>query len=141
MAGRHRLPPNASMKTEAHRKYLREYKRKHRIDPDERDSMNRQCWVYAKQRRAKLKEELFAVYGSICACCGETEKRFLTLEHKNGSDLSESNFNRKRTIGVEKVWKEAINAKDPTRYEILCYNCNIGKKNNKGICPHKDDVR
>lgn len=30
-----------------------------------------------------------------------------------------------------------LNEKDKTKYETLCWNCNLGKNRNNGVCPHK----
>jgi len=27
------------------------------------------------------------------------------------------------------------------KYQVLCYNCNLGKYINGGICPHKEDTK
>jgi len=53
---------------------------------------------------------------------------FLTLEHKNGNGRAEGK-------SVETRWKVAIRANDPSKYEILCFNCNIGR-GLYGVCPH-----
>lgn len=131
------LPPSALPELNAIRKYHREYRRKRRADPEYRAKENKRAYVDTQRRRAKLREELFRIYGDVCACCGESEKRFLTLEHKNGSGQPDSNFIRMRTLGQERIWKDAIEANDPSKFETLCYNCNIGKAANKGVCPHK----
>ena len=93
----------------------------------------------AKERgRAKsiqLRKALFAMYGDKCACCGESEQRFLTLDHKH----SDGKFARYRANGNHfKIWTQAIMEVDPSKYQILCYNCNCGRAVNGGICPHKD---
>lgn len=87
-----------------------------------------------KQRdvRAALRKEFLSEYGNCCACCGETEPSFLTLEHKN-KDGKEHR---------QKYWTPTQQLSDIKRrgwpkndYEINCYNCNLGSK--RGICPHK----
>jgi len=132
----HRFNDNPSKEIERRRewgrKYAAEMYSKHKVE------INQKCIKHARRRKAVLRKELFSIYGDVCACCGETEKRFLTLEHINGSGLPQSNSKRLKTLGVEKVWKEAIEANDPTKFEILCYNCNWGRRINNGVCPHRD---
>lgn len=80
--------------------------------------------------------------GSVCNCCGEAEKVFLTLEHRNrdGSKhrLSVGNTSAQVYADLKKRgWP-----KDD--YELLCFNCNRGAWV-LGACPHRlkgeaDDV-
>lgn len=87
---------------------------------------------YNKKNYIKLREELFRVYGNNCVCCGEKIPLFLTLEHRNGG--GKKDFKKYNSQGV---YKNAIKEKDKIKYEILCWNCNQGKRLNNGICPHK----
>ena len=93
-----------------------------------REEKNRRQNLVGGARRRLLKERLFKMYGSKCACCGEANKAFLTLEHKNGNGRSEGRTQEAR-------WKVAIRANDHSKYEILCFNCNIGR-GIYGVCPH-----
>src|SRR5689334_23309544 len=34
---------------------------------------------------ARLRAEVIAAYGGKCACCGETEQKFLTIDHEEGT--------------------------------------------------------
>ena len=43
----------------------------------------KKCRDYIKERD-ELKNEWLSAYGSKCTCCGESEKKFLTVEHLNG---------------------------------------------------------
>jgi hypothetical protein len=96
----------------------------------------------AKKRLDKAWDEVLAVYGRICTCCGESNPAFLTLHHKIGS----ADEDRMRLLGrstchsnmysgyLRKVAEQA----DHERYEILCYNCNCGTSHRgNGVCPHK----
>jgi hypothetical protein len=75
-----------------------------------------------------LKILILSKYGGRCACCGEEDIRFLTIDHKNGGG------NRERRIN-KNIY--AILVKQPKRadLEVKCWNCNCGKTN--GVCPHK----
>jgi len=99
--------------------------------PENREMMK--MWV-AKSDRKRVKEtreKILELYGHRCACCGETEPIFLTLDHINNDGSKE------RKMGARTSYIQAIKNYDPTRYQILCYNCNMGRARNKGVCPHK----
>ena len=77
--------------------------------------------------------------GYKCACCGEMEPKFLTLDHvfNNGAE-------HRRSLGYTKgngrggnlvTWLKKH--RYPAGFQVLCMNCNFGKHTNKGICPHK----
>jgi hypothetical protein len=83
----------------------------------------------AKEQREIIRNEFFNIYGNICRCCGETNRRFLTLDHINNDGY----LSPHRQYEITK----AIKFVDKTRYQTLCYNCNCGKRVNNGICPHK----
>lgn len=93
---------------------------------------------YARRCRAKAKRECFEHYGGMkCACCGEIEPLFLTLDHIDsdrsvrqkygGSAPSNSFYGFLRGMGY------------PKGFQVLCMNCNWGKARNGGVCPHRKD--
>ena len=91
--------------------------------------------VKARNNRSyyKIKRELLAAYGGKCACCGETEPVFLSLEHKNGGGVA----HRKRLGGGHAIWWELKRLNWPQEeYTILCHNCQRGTMRPEG-CPHK----
>jgi hypothetical protein len=89
-------------------------------------------------RRRREKDAVFAAYGGyVCACCGETEKAFLTLDHLN----NDGNKHRKQVAGRTSgagawTYAWAIKNRFPPVFQVLCMNCNWGKRVN-GVCPHK----
>ena len=85
------------------------------------------------RQRRNLRTRLFKVYGSVCACCGESEERFLTLDHK----LNDGNHAREESKQI-KIMREAISEADPRKYQVLCFNCNCARSQHNGICPHLD---
>jgi hypothetical protein len=88
----------------------------------------------AAKNRLKWKLQVFEAYGgAICACCGEKELIFLTLDHINGG----GNAERKKIGRSCKMFRHLINNKFPIGYQVLCYNCNSGKHLNGGVCPHQ----
>lgn len=100
-----------------------------------REAVNARARDYGQRMRAKLLEE----YGGKCACCGETEPKFIALDHVNGGGT------RQRYIGKNGRWTSSMKPiaiivkregypKDG-RYQLLCHNCNSAK-GFYGVCPH-----
>jgi len=90
-----------------------------------------------QEERLKLKIEAFThySYGKIaCACCGETEINFLSLDHIENNGAKERRQFRRGGV----LFYRLLRQKDyPTGYQVLCMNCNYGKRMNNGICPHQ----
>lgn len=85
--------------------------------------------------RWKLTLEILDHYGWICRCCGEREPMFLTLDHSAGG----GNIDRSEIRKEKHDWyKQVIDLGFPDDLQILCYNCNLGKSRNGGICPHNE---
>lgn len=74
--------------------------------------------------------------GSIrCACCGEDTIEFLSLDHKNNDGHKDR---KKYGSGSNLYTKLRVRGfPDKERIQVLCFNCNMGKATNGGICPHK----
>lgn len=87
---------------------------------------------YNRNRMRKLKSEVLAHYGNRCACCGETEPIFLTIDHVNNDGAA-----HRKQIHGDKIYPHIIKANFPDTFQILCWNCNLGKQLNDGTCPHK----
>lgn len=88
-----------------------------------------------KHRIAKqqLRQEVFAAYGgSKCNCCGETIDKFLTLDHIH----NDGNKHRKQ-VGRTSVYRWLKQNNYPPGFQVLCWNCNLGRQHNGGICPHR----
>ena len=87
-----------------------------------------------RERAQKFRLEALSWYGGVipkCACCGETENKFLSFDHINGRN----NAKYKNNHGSNWYRNLTKNEKDPD-IQILCYNCNLSK-GFYGICPHK----
>ena len=97
---------------------------------------------YARDKRARIKAATFAAYGgNVCACCGETESKFLTIDHINndGAAFRKAVYRKNKkgnTAGYHTYYWLARNG-FPSGYQVLCMNCNYGKRMNNGVCPHK----
>lgn len=84
-----------------------------------------------KKYEERMKKLVFAHYGKKCACCGESQIDFLTIDHING------NGRKHRKKIKEKICVWLVKNKFPKGFQVLCFNCNWGRYKNKGICPHK----
>lgn len=89
--------------------------------------------VIRKARHLRLKTECFAAYGSVCACCGESEIMFLSIDHVNNDGHVER---KEHGLSTTNQYKRIIDAGCPDTYRVLCFNCNLGRAANGGICPH-----
>jgi hypothetical protein len=80
------------------------------------------------------RQEVLDHMGGKCECCGETNPRFLTIDHINGGGAK-----HKRENKIVKLYKWIKKNNYPEGFRLLCYNCNCArsKQRNKGICPHK----
>lgn len=84
----------------------------------------------------RLKNEVFAAYGGYrCICCGETERSMLTIDHKNNDGREHRKELKMRWSVTMYGW---IRTKGfPNTFQVLCYNCNISKFRNGGLCTHQ----
>lgn len=83
---------------------------------------------------ARVRNEVIAAYGgAVCACCGETEPLFLTIDHIN----NDGHLHRKNTPSATNLYTHLRARGFPPGFQVLCMNCNFGKARNKGVCPHK----
>jgi len=99
-----------------------------------------------RQRREsgeRLRNMVFEAYGGFtCACCGETCKSMLTIDHIN----EDGNEHRKQ-LGEGKsyatgrsglgdyLYRDLRDRNFPDGFQVLCYNCNISK-HRLGRCEH-----
>lgn len=95
-----------------------------------------------KGYRNSVKDKVFEHYGQHCVCCGESERTFLTLDHINNDGAEHrrqlSAQSNARLTSPDKVWRNVIKDNFPNTFQILCYNCNCGKRDNGGTCPHEE---
>lgn len=80
---------------------------------------------------AELRARVIHAYGDKCVCCGETEPKFLALDHKNNDGV----HHRKIAKGHMCKWAEDNGY--PDLLQLLCHNCNLAKAF-YGRCPHND---
>lgn len=79
---------------------------------------------------------IYEAYGSKCACCGEANPKFLTVDHVNNDGHTERKSGA-YTNGSQ-FYRHIVARKFPKNYQLLCFNCNMGRARNGGICPHQE---
>lgn len=90
----------------------------------------RQRYFRAQQ---SVKDAAYNAYGGyVCACCGESDPIFLTIDHVN----NDGNAHRKE-IGKRVIYYWLKDHNYPPGFQILCWNCNRAKHYNGGVCPHQ----
>lgn len=90
---------------------------------------------YDKKRNRKQREEVFAHYGTSCACCGESTYEFLCIDHTEGGGNKQRREHLRHKGGNLQV-RWLIKNNFPPGFRTLCHNCNnaIGWYKN---CPHQ----
>jgi|SRR5215831_682854 len=91
---------------------------------------------YSVRDRIKKKLKFVSMYGGMCACCGLDDPRFLTLDH-----IKNDGKGHREELYMIQIYRDALNSYQPDRYQILCFNCNMGKGANGGVCPHKEGTK
>jgi len=106
----------------AHAKWY--FKNKEKIN--ERNNKN-------NQKRRKIALEYYGGNPPKCACCGEKEIKFLSIDHINGGG------NQQRKNGICNLANWLIKNNFPKGFQVLCYNCNMAKAFFIN-CPHKNKM-
>lgn len=90
---------------------------------------------YSAHYRERTRTEAIAAYGGQCFCCGERHPRFLTFDHVNGG----GNAHRREEPYANQL-AAYLKSKGYPRdeYQLLCFNCNLGREKNGGVCPHQE---
>lgn len=104
--------------------YQREYREKNK---EEVTSKNRRCWH-------NLKVKVLTHYSRgkpTCACCGENELVFLTLDHLNGDGVKHRK--KHKIIAGTQTFLWITKNGYPSGFQVLCYNCNCAKRTNKNV--------
>ena len=88
---------------------------------------------YWSRWAAEQKSQALAAYGgAICACCGETEHAFLTIDHVGGGGRQ----HRAEIRTSLYRWLRLNNY--PSGFRVLCMNCNFATRFGRP-CPHESD--
>lgn len=93
--------------------------------------------IKIRYRQKKIAAMLIVGKGEVnCKCCGITDPTFLNFDHVN-NDGANDKIHRM----TKKFYNQIINGTYPTpeNLTLLCWNCNLGKYMNNGICPHEEE--
>jgi hypothetical protein len=91
---------------------------------------------YMRQKFRDVADEVIAHYGGKCACCGETERLFLSIDHINNDGAK-----HRREVPASSLYRWLKKNGYPEGFQVLCMNCNCGKARNGGVCPHQHPSR
>lgn len=113
------------------------------LNKNERNA-NRRTQKYRlkeKHRKDALKLKVLSHYskGDLkCACCGETNIAFLSLDHVNGGgNIHRRHLNGNKSMGnYFYYYLFSNNFPEEPPLQVLCYNCNHAKAH-LGYCPHQ----
>ncbi len=86
-----------------------------------------------KERRRLLRAECIERYGNRCACCGETRKEFLAIDHINGGG---KRHRKALNLGGSDFYRWLKRNHFPKGFRVLCHNCNLAL-GFYGYCPHQ----
>ena len=105
------------------------------MNENERLEFNKRMAQKTRASNKRLKDLVYEVYGHQCACCGESEESFLTIDHVNNDGAEQ-----RRKTGIKNggtvFYRWLIKNGFPKDFQVLCWNCQWGKVKNNGICPH-----
>jgi hypothetical protein len=100
----------------------------------------------------ELKAKFLEMYGYVCACCGEINPKFLTLDHVQNDGGEKRSYivmenwpgrsdpmPRMMHVSTGQFLRDAVSEYHPEEYRILCYNCNMARAHYGGICPHTEE--
>jgi len=125
---RDKLPKRREQKNKGNKKYC------------EKPEVQLKNKIYRKERWAKLKLIVLTYYGGNppkCACCNESRIEFLTIDHVNNDGKKHRKQIGSPTGGKFYRWLVQHNFPNNPLLQVLCFNCNYGKRVNGGICPHE----
>lgn len=105
----------------------KKYRENHVIELREKRRLNRQ----------KLRIQVLSHYSKgnpRCACCGESEYKFLSIDHINNDGAE----HRRKTMGGNnsRLYDWLVKNNLPEGFQVLCMNCNTAK-HWYGTCPHR----
>lgn len=116
-------------RTKEHREAYRPRKKEREKATVEQRRTQRNAW------NKRMQDAAIDAYGGFCACCGETERTFLQLDHVNDDGAAHRRELKGRRLAP---WLRKMGY--PDGFRVLCANCNFGRHLNGGVCPHAETV-
>lgn len=105
------------------------------MTPEELAEFRKRDAEGARRYTAALKDAVYQAYGGWrCACCGEAERSFLTIDHvfNDGGKMRREGIHGHSAD----LYRWLRNNGYPDGFQVLCMNCQFGKHRN-GVCPHQ----
>lgn len=85
-----------------------------------------------RKKHQEIRQSVLTKYGGLCCCCGETQWKFLVIDHIGGG----GNAERKALGGTTMVYRKLYTSNELLEgYRVLCHNCNMASSF-YGSCPH-----
>lgn len=100
-----------------------------RLSEKQRNSNNE---YYFKLRKLVIAHYSFGTM--CCACCGEVNFEFLSIDHVDGKGNEHRKLMKAQGYTQLPLWLKAHGF--PEGFRILCYNCNLAR-GFVGYCPHE----
>jgi hypothetical protein len=89
-----------------------------------------------RRRARKFRRAVIDALGAACACCGETIRAALTIDHVHNDGGEE----RQRFEDMRDYYRHMLaRGCPPGHYQVLCLNCHEAK-NAYGKCPHQQQA-
>ena len=96
----------------------------------------------ARNRNREIKTTVMSWYGGKCRCCGESRLHFLSLDHIY-DDGAKQRGGGKGCGGGEHFYRAIVKNGQldrPKDLQVLCWNCQMGKRFGYGFCLHHLDI-
>lgn len=93
------------------------------------------CAYGQRKYLVQLRKDAVAAYGGRCQCpggCDVDTEAFLSIDHVNDDGAE-----HRKEIGTSIYRWLKKNNYPKDGFRLLCYNCNIGRANSAGVCPHE----
>ena len=124
-------PQDLTKKREKKAQAMREYRRK---NPGYKLAQCRQSHI-SRLRDKYLCWKHYTKGKFVCECCGEEIYFFFTNDHIDNMGAKHRREINVYGSGNFTQWLRIHNF--PPGIQILCWNCQMGKKSFDGVCPHK----
>jgi hypothetical protein len=117
-------------------RYNQNRKAKLRYNADKQKYRTRSA-EWARYYREIYLQKVLDAYGRKCACCGEMEEKFLSIDHLtySGYQAKKQGLHPKDSYSF---YRWLVKNNFPPDFQLLCMNCNWGKMRNHGVCPHQE---
>ena len=116
------------------RSMLTKIRRWQNATPLERNALMEKNKLQRRRRRLRLRDQILDAYGHACACCGETTREFLAIDHVNNDGHKDRREDSSDIRRFQKIIADGF----PDRFQLLCHNCHHAKTFYKyKTCPCK----